>query len=429
VVPLGPERLIVAKGQPTPAFLHPFARPAAGPEAFITIVGAEGSTVWDDLGNRYVDALASLWYCHAGHGRTAIADAIAVQARTLAGFHCFDRFTNDPAEELCATLAELAPMAHARVFLTSGGSEAVETAIKLARLAHFAAGAPERTLIVSRAPSYHGVTYASMAASGLPLNQLGFGPMLADVVQVPKDDLGALDAVLAERGDQLAAIIAEPVIGAGGVYPPLPGYLAGLRERCDRHGAFLILDEVICGFGRLGSWWGAQRYGVRPDLVSFAKGVTSGYLPLGGVLVGEAVRAPLEADPTLVLRHGHTYGGHPTVCAAAIANLAILQSEGLPARAHHIGGRLASGLRALVDDATVLGVRGEGAVWAIELGPGHSATDVREELLTRGVIARPIGASAIAYCPPLVVTDAELDHCVEATAEAVKAAGPTEAAI
>jgi adenosylmethionine-8-amino-7-oxononanoate aminotransferase len=412
-------------GPSAPDFLHPFARPAAGPEAFIKIVGAEGSTVWDDLGNRYVDALASLWYCHAGHGRIAIADAIATQARTLAAFHCFDRFTNGPAEELCATLVGLAPMAGARAFLTSGGSEAVETAIKLARLAHFSAGAPERTLIISRAPSYHGVTYASMAATGLPPNQEGFGPMLADVVQVPKDDLETLDAVLAERGHELAAIIAEPVIGAGGVYPPLPGYLAGLRERCDAHGGFLILDEVICGFGRLGSWWGAQRYGVRPDLVTFAKGVTSGYLPLGGVLVGQALRSRLEADPSLVLRHGHTYGGHPTVCAAAMANLAILQSEELPARAHHIGGRLSSGLRSLVDGTSVLGVRGDGAVWAIELGPGHSATDVREELLTRGVIARPIGASAVAYCPPLVVTDAELDQCLEATAEAVQAAGPT----
>jgi putrescine aminotransferase len=408
----------------TPTFLHPFSRPAAAPESFIKIVRGEGAHLWDDLGNRYVDALASLWYCHAGHGRGEIADAISAQARTLGAFHTFDRFTNGPAEELCATLAQLAPMPGARVFLTSGGSESVDSALKLARLAHFVAGEPQRTLIISRAPSYHGVTFGGLAATGLPANQEGFGPMLGDVVQVPKDDLEALDAVLAERGDELAAIIAEPVIGAGGVYPPQPGYLSGLRERCDRHGGFLILDEVICGFGRLGSWWGAQRYGVRPDLVTFAKGVASGYLPLGGVLVGPAVSSRLESDPTLVLRHGHTYSGHPTACAAGLANLAILQREELPARAPVIGARLSAGLRQLVDGDAVLGVRGDGAVWAIELGPGRTANDVRDELLARGVVARPIGASTVAYCPSLVATDADIDECLEATAAAVKAVQP-----
>ena len=408
----------------TPTFLHSFARPAAAPESFVKIVRGEGAQVWDDLGNRYVDALASLWYCHVGHGRGEIADAIATQARTLGAFHTFDRFTNGPAEELCATLAGLAPMAGARVFLTSGGSESVDSALKLARLAHFVAGEPQRTLIVSRAPSYHGVTFGGLAATGLPANQLGFGPMLGDVVQVPKDDLDALDAVLAERGDELAAIIAEPVIGAGGVHPPQAGYLSGLRERCDHHGGFLILDEVICGFGRLGSWWGAQHYGVRPDLVTFAKGVTSGYVPLGGVLVGPAVSGRLESDPVLVLRHGHTYSGHPTACAAGLANLAILQRERLLDRARAIGGRLSSGLRDLVDGDSVLGLRGDGAVWAIELGPGRAANDVRDELLTLGVIARPIGTSTVAYCPSLVATDADIDECVEATATAVKSVQP-----
>jgi len=408
-----------------PPFLHPFARPAAGAEAFITMVRGEGASVWDDLGNRYVDALASLWYCNVGHGRVEIAEAISKQAGALAGFHCFDRFTNPPAEQLTALLAESAPMAQARVFLTCSGSEAVESALKLARLAHFAAGHPQRTLVISRTPSYHGVTYGAVSATGLALNQAGFGPLLPDVVQVGKDDLDALDEVLAERGHELAAIISEPVIGAGGLYPPLPGYLATLRERCDRHGGFLILDEVICGFGRLGSMWGAQRYGVRPDMVTFAKGVTSGYQPVGGVLVGEAVRAPLEADPTLVLRHGHTYSGHPTACAAAVANLAILRAEGLLERAHHVGGRLSSGLRALVDGDGIVDVRGEGAMWAVELGEGRSANDVREELLARGVIARPLGNSAVAFCPPLVINDADLDYCVEATAAAVKAAPPS----
>ena len=408
----------------TPRFLHPFARVAAGPEAFISIVRGAGSTVWDDLGTPYIDALASLWYCNIGHGRREVAAAVAAQMEQLEVFHTFERFTNPAAEQLCDRLSAGAPMPDARVFLTSGGSEAVETAFKLARLAHSAAGAPERRLIVSRVPSYHGVTYGAMSATGLPLNQAGFGTLLPDVVGVGRDDLAALDALLAERGDELAAIIAEPVIGAGGVYPPAPGYFAALRERCDRHGAFLIVDEVICGFGRLGSWWGSSHYGVRPDLVTFAKGVTSGYAPLGGVLVGPAVADRLTSDPTLVLRHGYTYSGHPTGCAAANANLDILAAEDLPSRANAVGGRLAAGLRGLVDGDAVVEVRGAGAVWAVELGGGRNSLDVREELLARGVIARPLGPTAVAFCPPLVITDTEIDRVVEATAAATRAARP-----
>ncbi|HMC41958.1 MAG TPA: aminotransferase class III-fold pyridoxal phosphate-dependent enzyme [Acidimicrobiales bacterium] len=404
-----------------PAFLHSYARPAAGPEAFITIVAGQGAEVVDEAGNRYVDALASLWYCAVGHGRDEIVDAVMAQMRRLAAFHTFDRFTNAPAEAVSETLRRIAPMPDARVFFTCGGSEAVDSALKLARLAHHVAGQPERTLVVSRRPSYHGVTYGAMTATGLPANQEGFGPLVGEMVQVPYDDLDALDAVLDEHGDRLAAIIAEPVVGAGGVYAPPEGYLAGLRQRCDRHGGFLVADEVICGFGRLGHWWGVQRHGVVPDLVTFAKGVTSGYQPLGGVLVGPEVRRRLEGDAALVLRHGHTYSAHPSACAAAVANLAILERERLAERAEPVGRRLASGLGALVDGETALGVRGQGGVWAIALAPGVGAADVREELLVRGVIARPIGADTVAFCPPLVISDAQIDHCVEATGEAVLA--------
>ena len=407
-----------------PRFLHPFARVAAGSEAYISIVRGEGCTVWDELGTPYLDALASLWYCNIGHGRREVGQAVAAQMEQLEVFHTFERFTNPPAEALCDRLAGGAPMPDARVFLTSGGSEAVETALKICRLAHATAGAPERTLIISRVPSYHGVTYGAMSATGLPLNRAGFGPLLPDVVGIGRDDLGELDALLAERGSEVAAIIAEPVIGAGGVYPPAPGYLEGLRERCDRHGAFLILDEVICGFGRLGSMWASGHYGVRPDLVTFAKAVTSGYIPLGGVLVGPAVTGALEADPTLVLRHGYTYSGHPTSCAAALANLDILETEDLPGRALAIGARMEKGFQSLVDGDTIVEARGAGAVWAVELGGGRLSGDVREELLARGVIARPLGTTAVAFCPPLVITDAEVDRMVEATGEAARAVPP-----
>ncbi len=398
-------------------FLHPFARPAS--EDFVTIVRGEGATVWDAQGNAYLDGLASLWYCNVGHGRAEIADAAAAQMRVLAGYHTFELFTNEPTERLAALLASLAPVPDARVFLTSSGSEAVDSAIKLARLAHAVAGRPERRVIVSRRPSYHGVTYGGLAATGLPLNQQHFGAMLGDVVQTPHDDLAAVEQVFAARGHEIAAVIAEPVIGAGGVYPPAPGYLEGLRRLCDAEGAYLILDEVICGFGRLGSWWGAQRFGVRPDLVTFAKAVTSGYLPLGGVLVGPGVRGPLEADPALVLRHGHTYSGHPTSAAAALANLAILEREGLVERAVKVGERLGAGLRSLAEEGAVTEARGDGAIWAVGLPEELPAPLVRDAMLARGVIVRPIGTATLAFCPPLVITDDEVDRCVATLEEAL----------
>ncbi len=404
-----------------PSLLHPFARPAAPPEAFLNIVSGSGAEVTDVDGNVYVDALGSLWYCNVGHGRTEIADAVADQMRRLEVFHTFDRFTNPPADALAERLVGLAPMANARVFLTSGGSESVETAIKLARIAQVQAGHPERTIVVSRQPSYHGVTYGAMSATGLPGNRAGFGPLLPDMQQIPYDDLQALDDLAEKAQGRIAAVIAEPVIGAGGVYPPPPGYLAGLRERCDRLGAFLIFDEVICGFGRLGAWWAADHFGVSPDMTTFAKGVTSGYLPLGGVLVGPAVREPLESDPEFIFKHGYTYSGHPLSAVAALANLDILEKEGLLDSAAGIRDQLGQGLSGLVDGEMVVGCRGAMGVWAIELASHLDAPTVRNALLKFGVIARPVGNSVLAYCPPLVITDEQMDTCIVGTGRALKA--------
>jgi adenosylmethionine-8-amino-7-oxononanoate aminotransferase len=386
----------------------------------VRIVRGDGARVWDDRGNEYIDALASLWYCSVGHGRREIIDAVARQMEKLEAFHTFDRFTNEPADELCRQLAALAPMREARVFLTSGGSESVDTAIKLARRAHAANGHPERTIVISRAPSYHGVTFGAVSVTGLPLNQEGFGPLVGDVVQVPQDSLEAAAAVFSRSPDRIAAVLAEPVIGAGGVLPPAPGYLSGLRELCDHHGAYLILDEVICGFGRLGSWWASEHYGVEPDLVTFAKAVTSGYLPLGGVLVGASVRQPLEADGSLLLRHGYTYSGHPTACAAGLAVLELMRHEDLMARAEPIGRYLEAGLEGLAASGTIAGYRGVGAVWAAVLPTGRDVLAVRDGMLDNGVIARPIGSDVIAFCPPLVMSLDDVARCTDALEDALQ---------
>jgi adenosylmethionine-8-amino-7-oxononanoate aminotransferase len=397
-----------------PPFLHPFAKPTR--PSFTVIARGEGALVWDADGKEYVDAMASLWYCAAGHGRGEIADAVATQLRTVAAYSCFDPFSNGPADELAARLVELTPMPDARAFLCGSGSEAVDTAMKLARLAQRMAGRPERTLIISRERGYHGTNLGGTSAQGIALNREGWGPLVPDVVQVPSDDSEALATLMAERGGEVAAVITEPVQGAGGVFPPADGYLAELRRLCDHHGALLIFDEVITGFGRLGSWFAADHYGVVPDLTTFAKAVTSGYQPLGGVLVGTAVRGPLESDPAFILRHGYTYSGHPAACAGALANLAIMERESLVERAVPVGKRLGDGLQALAADGTIDHARGEGAVWAAGLRPDQDALAVRDRMLAGGVITRAIGADTLTFCPPLVTTDEQIDRIIDVLA-------------
>ncbi|MGI9053236.1 MAG: aspartate aminotransferase family protein [Ilumatobacteraceae bacterium] len=400
-----------------PAFLHPFAPPTR--PSFIEIVRGSGALIWDASGREYVDAMASLWYCAAGHGRQEIADAVGAQLATLAAYSCFDPFTNGPADALAERLVELNPMPEARVFLCDSGSEAVDTAMKLARLTQRLAGHPGRTLIISRTRGYHGTNLGGTSAQGIELNRQGWGPLVPDVVHVPGDDSEALSRLMAERSGEVAAVIAEPVQGAGGVYPPTDGYLAELRRLCDHHGALLVFDEVITAFGRLGKWFGADHFGVRPDMITFAKAVTSGYVPLGGVIVGDTVRSALESEPGFILRHGYTYSGHPGACAAALANLDVLANEGLLARAPVIGARLGRGLHALAADGAVAAVRGEVAVWAVALHEGRAATEVRDRMLERGVITRAIGADTLTFCPPLVTTDEQVDRIIDVVADAV----------
>lgn len=401
----------------TGAFLHPFASPAR--EHFITLVRGEGSLVWDADGKEYVDAMSSLWYCAIGHGRQEMAEAISKQAGTLAAYSCFDPFTNEPADRLAEQLVGLNPIPNARVFFCQSGSEAVDTAMKLARLTHVLAGNPQRTLIISRMRGYHGTNYGGTTAQGLPPNKEGWGPLVPEVVQVPSDDVEALAQLMAERSDEIAAVITEPVQGAGGVWPPQEGYLESVRRLCDQHGALLIFDEVITGFGRLGTWFGAQHFGVTPDIMTFAKAVTSGYQPLGGVFVGRAVLDPLEADPSYVLKTGYTYSGHATACAAGTANLAIMEREGLLDEAKRIGARLGAGLRSIADDGLIDHARGVSAVWAAGMKEGHDAQRVRDRMRDLGVITRGIAAHSITMCPPLVTTDSQIDRIIDALHTAV----------
>ncbi len=378
-------------------FLHPFAKPTRGD--FVTIARGEGALLWDSDGNELIDAMASLWYCNVGHGRAEIADAVAEQIRTIETYSCFDPFTNAPAEQLADRIVSLTSTPEARVFFAGSGSEAVDSAMKLARLTHVLAGRPERRLIISRVRGYHGTNYGGTSAQGLPLNKEGYGELLADVVQVPSDDIEALSVLMAQHSDRVAAVLTEPVQGAAGVYPPADGYLEGARHLCDQHGALLIFDEVITGFGRLGSWFAAQHYGVQPDMTTFAKAVTSGYQPLGGVIVGAAVRAALEADPAFILRHGYTYSGHASACAAGLANLAIIERENLVGEVERIGTRLGGGLRALADDGVIDHVRGDGAIYGVGLRADQDASAIRDRMQQLGVVVRAIGADTLDVLP------------------------------
>lgn len=395
------------------AFLHPFSPPRMS--EFVTIAGGDGAEVWDTEGTRYIDGMASLWYMNVGHGHPKMIEAISSQARALASYHTFAPFSNVPAETLADTIIELSPFERGRVFLTTSGSEAVDSAMKLARIAQREAGRPHKTMIVSREHGYHGTNFGGTSAQGIAVNREGFGELVGNVVNVAGPDIEPMARLFAEHGDSIAAVLSEPLQGAGGVFPPPEGYLDGLRALCDEYDAFLILDEVITGFGRLGTWFGAQHYDVRPDMITFAKASSSGYIPLGGVILGPDVTDALMANEGFALKHGYTYSGHPIAAAAGNAAIAIQRDEGLLERVPLIERRLGEGLAALAGDGLVSEVRGTGAVWAIQLPEHRDAMKDRDDVLGHGVIVRPLGNSLV-MCPPLVITDSQMDRVVDALA-------------
>ena len=398
-------------------FLHAFAPPAKPESDMINIVRASGSTLYDDQGQSYIDGLASLWYCQIGHSRPEMADTVAAQMRALAAYNTFDPFTNPPAARAAEMIVERSPLTDGRVFFGCTGSDAVDTALKLARLYAQRTSGAERQVVVRRTNGYHGTNFGGTSAQGIGPNREGWGDLVPHFIEVPHDDIEAMATVFSEHGDRVAAVITEPVQGAGGVFPPPDGYLAGVRRLCDQHGALLIVDEVICGFGRTGQWFGAQTFGVVPDMMTFAKGVTSGYLPLSGVIVSRRVCENLE-EPGFLLRTGYTYSGHPTVAAAAVKNLEIIADEGLVDRSNHVGAKLTEGLAALAADGLIASYRGEGAVQAAVLD--RPSMDVRNDMLRRGVIVRPIN-DVLAICPPLVITDDEIGRIIDTMAESLRA--------
>ena len=401
----------------THALLHPFSPPAMAEESFIEIVRGEGSLVFDAEGKDYVDGMANLWLCQVGHGRAEIVDAVTTQMRQIEAYNTFTPFTNGPAARVAEMIVERSPHPDGRTFLGCSGSEAVDTALKLARLVQQRRGAEGRQVVIKRTNGYHGTNFGGTSAQGIAPNREGWGELVPHFLEVPHDDLEAVASIFAEQGDRIAAVLTEPLQGAGGVFPPAEGYLEGLRRLCDDNEALLIFDEVICGFGRTGQWFGAQTFGVTPDLITFAKGVTSGYLPLSGVIVSRLVCNELEEDPGFLLRTGYTYSGHQASCAAGMANLQVMTDEGLDRRANHVGEKIREGLSALEADGLIESWRGMGAVYAAELG--RDSIPVRNEILEEGVIVRPIGTS-LAICPPLVITDDEVGRIIDTMASALR---------
>jgi adenosylmethionine-8-amino-7-oxononanoate aminotransferase len=417
-------------------WLH-FSRLSGEPGAELTVIErGEGAYVWDDKGNRYLDGLAGLFVVQAGHGRAEIAAAAAAQAEKLAYFPLWT-YAHPAAIELAARLASMAPGDLNRVFFTTGGGEAVESAWKLARQYFLAIGQTERVKVISRQTAYHGTTLGALNITGLDAIKEPFLPMLNGQVRhvpstlaaqraTPDDPLAGADAIeamiIAEGPETVAAVFLEPVQNAGGCLVPPEGYFRRVREICDRHGVLLVSDEVICAFGRLGDWFGSSRLGYQPDMITFAKGVTSGYAPLGGVVVSDRLAEPFLGEGASFL-HGITFGGHPVSCAVALANLDVMAREDLPGRVRGHEADFRGALDTLTDLPIVAEVRGMGYFYGIELTKnGHEFTDAECEWLIRGFLSKRLlelglicraddrGDPVIQLSPSLVAGPDEFDH-------------------
>jgi putrescine---pyruvate transaminase len=405
------------------SFWHPFAdMHAVETNGATTLVRGEGAYVFDDAGRRYLDATASLWYCNVGWGRAEIADAVAAQMRELPAYSAFGDLTNRPAEALAERVSSLAPVDGSKVFLTSGGSDSIDTATKMARRYWQLRGESERSVLIRREKAYHGMHTAGTSLAGIPANATGHGELIEDVTEVPWDDAEALRAAIeADEPARVAAFFCEPVIGAGGVFPPPAGYLEAARTVCRDFGVLFVADEVITGFGRAGDWFASTRFGLEPDIITCAKGITSGYLPMGGVIAAPWVAEPFWAEGAGLWRHGYTYSGHASVAAAALANLDIIEREGLCERALKLEAPLFEALQPLAGHELVEEVRGGVGVLAAvnlrrDLVADEPSLPARVGMACReaGMLVRPLVGGAVAVSPPLVIDDDEISEIARA---------------
>jgi adenosylmethionine-8-amino-7-oxononanoate aminotransferase len=394
------------------------------------IVKGDGCYVYDEHGKRYLDGLSALYCVNIGHGRAELGQAAARQAEEL-GFYTNWSYAHPRSIELAARIAELAPGDLNRVFFTSGGSEAVESAWKLAKAYHAAKGEPTRTKLISRKLAYHGTSMGALTATGVPALRTPFEPLTPGGHHVPntnsyrwsedRDSLWAADqieeAILFEGPGTVAAVILEPVQNSGGCFVPQDGYFQRVREICDRHGVLLISDEVICAWGRLGYWFGCERFGYEPDMITIAKGLTSAYAPLGAVLASDRVAEPF-LHGTETFTHGFTFGGHPMACAVALANIDVMEREDLCGHVRANEARFREMLEGLRDLPIVGDVRGAGYFQAIELvkdqDTKESFSDQESETLLRGFLSGELyrrglicraddrGDPVIQLSPPLI---------------------------
>ncbi len=379
----------------------------------------EGCHIWDVQGNRYLDATAGLWYANVGYGRDEIVEAAAAQMRRLHAYSHYGDVSSRPTTELAERISSFAPMEDAAVFFTSGGGESVETAVKLVRRYWSLLDQPQRTVVISRERAYHGLAGYGTSIVGSDVFKVGVGPLAGDTLRVPWDDADLLAQAIDHAGaERVAAFFCEPIIGAGGLLLPPDGYLQAARKVCRERGVLFVADEVICGYCRVGDWFASSRFGLDPDVVTFAKGITSGYVPLGGVIVGRTVQAPFwQTGAAGVWRHGYTYSGHATATAAAHANLDIMEREGLAARALELETELTEALTPLVEHELVSELRsGLGALAGLQVDPALLADDpgltdrVTLQARAHGVLTRTLTGGGLQVSPPLVITRAELDE-------------------
>ena len=427
-------------------WLHPQGDLDAPPGTIPQLMFASGAgaILTDVEGREYVDGMASLWNVNVGYGRAELADAAATQMKSLAFSSAYGGFSTKPAIELAAKLAELAPGDLDVTYFASGGAEANDTGYKVARLYWKLRGEPARVNIVSRLRDYHGLTYGATSATGLANFWKGFEPLAPGFLHAPSPDpyrysgegsageayVKALEDVVLKAGvATVAAVVVEPVQGAGGVIVPPQDYFPLLRQVCNKYGLLLIADEVITGFGRTGRWFAMEHWNVQADLMVFAKGVTSGYLPLSGVMLTHAVHDTLKTAKG-PFQHGFTYSGHPTACAVGLRNLQILEDEHLVERAAERGAYLLQRLQELRSHEIVGDVRGLGLVAAVELVRDRATKQLFETsagaarrvwlaALDEGVIVRPLTGDVLAMSPPFVISNEQIDRIVSVLDRAI----------